>query len=131
VVSQRWLFIKRVMCCVFIFSKKEMAIDVIFVVCEPISRKRRHCAQGHPDIPLLPCQGVRVSLIVYFATVWIVGRIMIKKDVDDGSRDDVAAADMRRVTLGALACCVAEALPFGNDNLLIPLITAAAVQVDC
>lgn len=56
-----------------------------------------------------------------FATAWIIGWIMIKEGVD-------TAADMRRITLGALACCVAEALPFGNDNLLIPLITAAAVQ---
>jgi dolichol kinase len=46
---------------------------------------------------------------------------MIKEDVD-------TAADLRRITLGALACCVAEALPFGNDNLLIPIITAAAVH---
>lgn len=57
-----------------------------------------------------------------FATAWIIGWIMI--------RDDETTADMRRITLGALACCVAEALPFGNDNLLIPLITAAAVQTD-
>jgi dolichol kinase len=63
-----------------------------------------------------------------FVTAWIIGCIMMK-DVDDGSRDDERAADMRRITLGALACCVAEALPFGNDNLLIPLITAAAVSI--
>jgi dolichol kinase len=66
-----------------------------------------------------------------FATAWIIGWIMIKKGEDDSSRDDeTAATDLRRITLGALACCVAEALPFGNDNLLIPLITAAAVHVD-
>jgi dolichol kinase len=56
-----------------------------------------------------------------FATAWIIGWIMIKEDVD-------TSADMFRITLGAFACCVAEALPFGNDNLLIPLITAAAVH---
>jgi dolichol kinase len=66
-----------------------------------------------------------------FATAWIIGWIMIKEDADDGSsRYDETAADMRRITLGALACCVVEALPFGNDNLLIPIITAAAVQAD-
>jgi dolichol kinase len=65
-----------------------------------------------------------------FATAWIIGWIMIQKgDVDDGGRDDETTADMFQITLGALACCVAEALPFGNDNLLIPLITAAAVSI--
>jgi dolichol kinase len=32
------------------------------------------------------------------------------------------------VTLGALACTVAEALPYGNDNLNIPLLTALVVD---
>ncbi|KAL7556206.1 hypothetical protein ACA910_017365 [Epithemia clementina (nom. ined.)] len=31
------------------------------------------------------------------------------------------------VFVGALACTIAEASPFGNDNLLIPLITGATV----
>jgi len=58
-----------------------------------------------------------------FVTAWGIGWIMLLLP-----KEDAAAADFGRVTLGALACCIAEALPFGNDNLLIPLLTAAAVQ---
>jgi dolichol kinase len=60
------------------------------------------------------------SLLCYFLDYWL--------DHDQGGFD--AAADMFCITLGAFACCVADALPFGNDNLLIPLITDAGVQTD-
>lgn len=32
------------------------------------------------------------------------------------------------ILVGAIVCTIAEALPFGNDNLLIPLLTATGVQ---
>ncbi|KAG7349059.1 hypothetical protein IV203_011656 [Nitzschia inconspicua] len=36
--------------------------------------------------------------------------------------------DFITLSIGALACTVAEAMPFGNDNLNIPIITALAVD---
>lgn len=35
---------------------------------------------------------------------------------------------VKRILVGASVCTIAEALPFGNDNLLIPLLTATAVE---
>lgn len=37
--------------------------------------------------------------------------------------------DTFAIGVGALACTVAESLPIGNDNLLIPIVTASAVQL--
>jgi hypothetical protein len=61
--------------------------------------------------------GSLAGCLACFAAAWIIGWIMIKEDID-------TAADMFRITLEAFACCVAEALPFGND----PLITDAGVH---
>ena len=36
--------------------------------------------------------------------------------------------NMQSLVLGALACTVAEGLPFGNDNLNIPILTALVVD---
>ncbi|GAX17591.1 hypothetical protein FisN_18Lh246 [Fistulifera solaris] len=33
-----------------------------------------------------------------------------------------------RILIGALVCTIAEALPVGNDNLMIPLLTALSVE---
>lgn len=41
----------------------------------------------------------------------------------------VLSSDAVEIGVGALACTVAESLPIGNDNLLIPIITASAVQL--
>jgi len=38
-------------------------------------------------------------------------------------------SNVMEAVIGALACTIAEALPFGNDNLLIPVMTATAVQI--
>jgi len=37
-------------------------------------------------------------------------------------------ATIFQLALGALACTVAESLPYGNDNLTIPLVTATAIS---
>lgn len=55
--------------------------------------------------------------VACFVTAWSIGYCML----DDFSPQGVAA--------GALACCFAEALPVGNDNLTIPIITSIVVQL--
>ena len=41
----------------------------------------------------------------------------------------VLSEDAAEIGVGALVCTLAECLPIGNDNLLIPVVTAAAVQL--
>lgn len=52
-----------------------------------------------------------------FATSWLCGYFMLPD------------LNVVRITCGALACTIAEALPFGNDNITIPLATAAIVTL--
>jgi dolichol kinase len=56
--------------------------------------------------------------IACFVTAFVVGWLML----------DTAHGDVFTLSIGALACMVAEALPFGNDNLNIPVLTALAVD---
>jgi dolichol kinase len=53
-----------------------------------------------------------------FLTAVIIGMTMLLES-------DHAVVE---IGLGALACTLAEAFPMGNDNLLIPIATASAVQ---
>lgn len=50
-----------------------------------------------------------------FAAAWCVGYLMLTKD-------------SYKLSVGALACTIAEAMPYGNDNLNIPVITALAIE---
>jgi|EP00544_Gedaniella_sp_CCMP2646_P015694 dolichol kinase len=36
--------------------------------------------------------------------------------------------NIRVSVIGAVACMIAEAMPFWNDNVMIPIATASAVQ---
>jgi dolichol kinase len=67
--------------------------------------------------PKLTKSASAAGCIACFITAWSIGYVML----DPSSRWGITA--------GALACCLAEALPFGNDNLTIPLITSLAVQL--
>ena len=59
----------------------------------------------------------RGDLVGCFVTAWLIGYVML--DPEDNYTTTV---------VGAIACTLAEASPFGNDNLLIPLLTGAAVE---
>jgi dolichol kinase len=64
-----------------------------------------------------------------FATAWCIGYIMLLYWVDDDDDDDDRApVSIPCLTVAALACCIAEAMPMVNDNLSIPLVTALSVQ---
>ena len=52
-----------------------------------------------------------------FATAWLCGYFMLPN------------MDMFQLSIGALACTLAECIPFGNDNLTIPLATALAITL--
>jgi len=51
-----------------------------------------------------------------FGTAMVVGAIMLQVD------------NVRIPIIGAVVCMIAEALPYVNDNLVIPISTAAAVH---
>ena len=51
-----------------------------------------------------------------FGTAWMVGQWMLPDP------------SYHRLLVGALACTIAEASTFGNDNLNIPILTALAVK---
>lgn len=71
-----------------------------------------------------------------FGTALGVGLWMLRKVVavdSDGTSESDSAATKHEFTpltlvAGALACTIAEGLPFGNDNLNIPVITAFVVD---
>jgi dolichol kinase len=50
-----------------------------------------------------------------FGTAWIIGWAMLD-------------ADFRTITIGAMACTVAEGVPYGDDNLNIPIVTALVIE---
>jgi dolichol kinase len=52
-----------------------------------------------------------------FLTALLIGWYMLESD-----------KAVVEIGVGALACTVAESFPMGNDNLLIPIVTALAVQ---
>jgi dolichol kinase len=63
------------------------------------------------------CPGSSMSgCIACFGTAWMVGVVMIPM------------VSQSTLILGALACTIAEASPYGNDNMNIPLLTAILVD---
>ena len=60
--------------------------------------------------------------IACFVTAMGVGYCMLDLDPKNNNNN------MQSLVLGALACTVAEGLPFGNDNLNIPILTALVVD---
>ena len=63
-----------------------------------------------------------------FATAWTIGALyFLPLDVHSLSSPSLRMA-WGQISAGALACTIAEALPFGNDNLQLPLAAAAAVH---
>lgn len=65
--------------------------------------------------PSLTTRATLAGSLTCFSTAWMIGGWYLS------SYTTMAA--------GAVACTVAEALPFGNDNLLIPIVTAAAIEL--
>jgi dolichol kinase len=50
-----------------------------------------------------------------FVAAWCVGYLML-------------GTDTYTISVGALVCTIAEGMPYGNDNLNIPVLTALAVE---
>ena len=56
--------------------------------------------------------------VACFGSAWIVGYLMLDNSIHKTTQ----------ITIGALACTIAEGLPLGDDNLNVPIITSLAVQ---
>jgi dolichol kinase len=67
--------------------------------------------------PMIHKSASLAGCLACLCTAWLVGWIFLRD-----------TASLAQITAGAVACCIAEALTFGNDNLLIPIVTAAAVH---
>jgi dolichol kinase len=67
--------------------------------------------------------------IACFVTATCIGYVMLIIIPIRGKQHDTSAYAPWQVVVGGLACCLAESFPFGNDNLLIPLVTAAALSM--
>jgi dolichol kinase len=64
-----------------------------------------------------------------FGTAYLVGVVMLLNwSNNDDNHDDTAYSQLT-LLLGALACTIAEAIPIGNDNLNIPIVTALVVNM--
>jgi dolichol kinase len=61
-----------------------------------------------------------------FVTAWFVGWLLLRPE--EGAKYE-SSIFFWKITAGALACCIAEALPFGNDNVAIPILTGMAVEM--
>jgi dolichol kinase len=61
-----------------------------------------------------------------FLTAWCVGWLMLPTNTNMNMNMNSNSAFT--ITIGAVACTIAEALPFGNDNLNIPIWTALVVH---
>ena len=62
-----------------------------------------------------------------FVTAYVTGLLFLNDQDSDKDETRFFYTTFLRPMVGALACTIAEAMPWGNDNLLIPLITGAAV----
>ena len=70
------------------------------------------------------CKGSSVSgSTACFITAVLVGIVMLGYNGTDNNND----ISWTQLLLGALSCTIAEALPYGNDNLNIPIATTLAV----
>jgi dolichol kinase len=68
------------------------------------------------------CSGSSLSgCIACFVTAWCVGNVMLK------GYDNQHPPTVFLLSIGALTCTLAEAIPFGNDNLNIPIATTWVV----
>jgi dolichol kinase len=70
-----------------------------------------------------------------FIASWIIGYMMLDESIYSQQQQQQHVHDgshqynlFRTITIGALACTVAEGLPLGNDNLNIPVATAFVVE---
>lgn len=72
--------------------------------------------------------------VACFATAFVVGWWMLVYTADNNNNNEEDAAKstspftFTTLFAGAVACTIAEGLPFGNDNLNIPVITAFVVD---
>jgi dolichol kinase len=57
-----------------------------------------------------------------FVVAWMIGYVYLM------DHTVTLSSSVARITIGALACTIAEALGLGNDNLSIPILTATAVE---
>jgi dolichol kinase len=70
------------------------------------------------------CPGSSLSgCIACFVTAWCVGYVMLV--VHDSETEHQPTAFL--LSVGALTCTLAEAIPYGNDNLNIPIATTWVV----
>jgi dolichol kinase len=53
-----------------------------------------------------------------FVAAWMIGWMFFYKE-----------RSLLSITLGACGCTISEALPFTNDNLIIPIVTAFSIQL--
>jgi dolichol kinase len=78
--------------------------------------------------PKITASASLVGCLACFLTAFGTGYFMLREETIANVDDNrppwyvISAA-------GALACTIAEALPLGNDNLTIPIVTALVVEV--
>jgi dolichol kinase len=69
--------------------------------------------------------------IACFITAWMIGYVLLVVPNETATATKYENPIIT-ITAGALACCIAEAIPFirgGNDNLQIPIFTALIVTM--
>lgn len=73
-----------------------------------------YIGRTRPILKITPSLSLSGS-VACFVTAYLVGYFSLQE------------ATAKSLLRGAIACTVAEAFPYGNDNFLIPLVTAATV----
>lgn len=99
-----------------VFLSDSMEVARYAVECLAISDPVASWIGSSIESPKLNQQSSVAGCLACFCAAWCVGYVML------------ATKDSYIISLGALVCTVAEAIPYGNDNLNIPIMTAVAVE---
>jgi dolichol kinase len=99
-------------------------------ICDPIAAYvgRSATARGRPWNAKVHESASLAGSAACFLSAWAIGHLYLAGNGGDGDGSEDPFSVRRAIFAGAAACCVSEAVPFGNDNLLIPLATGAAVH---
>lgn len=86
--------------------------------------------------PKINASASMAGTLACFVTALCIGLVYLTKsgpaEMETTANGDTSSSSLSlvlwRISIGALACCIVEAVPYWDDNLVMPVVTAAAVH---
>ena len=82
--------------------------------------------------PKINASASMAGTLACFVTALGIGLVYLTKsgtsEMETASGDTSSSMELWRIASGAFACCIVEAVPYWDDNLVMPVVTAAAVH---